>query len=143
MPTRTDLFVDTAGWAVYLDDADMLNSAARGIISQATRQHRRLVTTNYVIVELVALLTTRLKLPRPRVITAINAILTDPGVEIIHIDEATHLEAWQLLEARPDKEWSLVDASSFVLMRRHGMTEAQTTDHHFKQAGFIRVPAQP
>lgn len=143
MPTRTDLFVDTAGWAVYLDDTGALNSAARSIINQATRQNRRLVTTDYVIVELVALLTARLKLPRPQVITAINAILTDPTVDVIHIDRATFSEAWQLLEARPDKEWSLVDASSFVLMRRHGMTEALTTDHHFAQAGFTRVPAQP
>ena len=125
---------------MYLDDADALNQAARGVISQATRHRRRLVTTDHVIVELVALLTTRLKLPRPQVIIAITAILTDPSVDVIHIDEATFLEAWHLLEARPDKEWSLVDASSFVLMWRHGMTEALTTDQHFTQAGFTRLP---
>lgn len=135
--------MDTAGWAVYLDDADVLNLAAKNIISQTIRNGRRLVTSDYVIAELVALLTTRLKLPRPKVITAINAILSDPTVEIIHIDAATFFEAWHLLEARTDKEWSLVDASSFVLMQRHGITEALTTDHHFAQAGFTRTPAQP
>ena len=39
------------------------------------------------------------------------------------------------------KEWSLVDASSFVVMTRYGMTEALTTDYHFTQAGFARLPA--
>jgi predicted nucleic acid-binding protein len=33
-----------------------------------------------------------------------------------------------------------VDAASFVLMQQFGMSEAFTTDHHFSQAGFIRVP---
>lgn len=46
-----------------------------------------------------------------------------------------------MLEQYTDKEWSLVDAASFVVMRRLGITEAFTTDHHFEQAGFIRVPA--
>jgi predicted nucleic acid-binding protein len=33
----------------------------------------------------------------------------------------------------------LVDASSFILMRRMGMTEALTNDHHFEQAGLVRL----
>jgi len=35
---------------------------------------------------------------------------------------------------------SLVDASSFVVMSRLGISEALTTDQHFSQAGFVRVP---
>jgi hypothetical protein len=38
-----------------------------------------------------------------------------------------------------DKSYSLCDAVSFVLMRRHGLTEALTTDHHFEQEGFARL----
>ncbi|MGI9060786.1 MAG: type II toxin-antitoxin system VapC family toxin [Ktedonobacteraceae bacterium] len=51
-------------------------------------------------------------------------------------------EAWMLLKNRIDKEWSLVDASSFVVMTRYGMTEALTTDHHFTQAGFVQLPVR-
>jgi len=39
---------------------------------------------------------------------------------------------------RPDKEWSLVDCSSMVVMARRGIAEAFTSDHHFEQAGFVR-----
>jgi len=99
-----------------------------------------LVTTNYIITELVALLSSRYHLPRQQVIMAINAIKMDASVEVVHIERAMDDEAWALLEARLDKEWSLVDASSFIVMKRFGMTEALTTDHHFTQAGFIRVP---
>ena len=39
-----------------------------------------------------------------------------------------------------DKDWSLVDAASFIVMRPLGITEVLTTDHHFSQAGFVRLP---
>lgn len=40
---------------------------------------------------------------------------------------------------RTDKNWSLVDCASFVVMRKHGILEALTADHHFEQAGFVRL----
>ncbi len=43
-----------------------------------------------------------------------------------------------LLEARPDKDCSLCDAVSFVLMRERQINEALTTDKHFVQEGFVR-----
>ncbi|HZW34899.1 MAG TPA: hypothetical protein VFF52_29520 [Isosphaeraceae bacterium] len=60
-------------------------------------------------------------------------------VDIIHIDSALDLAAWALWLSRPDKDWSLVDCASFVIMPRQGLTESLTADHHFDQAGFIRL----
>jgi predicted nucleic acid-binding protein len=37
---------------------------------------------------------------------------------------------------RADKDWSLTDCTSFVVMQRRGITRALTPDHHFEQAGF-------
>ena len=48
-------------------------------------------------------------------------------------------EGADLLQQRPDKEWSLCDAVSFLLMPAHGVQDALTTDHHFEQAGFVRL----
>ena len=45
-------------------------------------------------------------------------------------------QAVELFNKRPDKEWSLVDCSSFVLMERFKLKEALTPDHHYEQAGF-------
>jgi hypothetical protein len=44
-----------------------------------------------------------------------------------------------LYESRPDKEWSLTDCISFVVMADHGITEALTGDRHFEQAGFVAL----
>jgi len=37
---------------------------------------------------------------------------------------------------RPDKDWSLTDCISFVVMEERGLSDALTADHHFEQAGF-------
>ncbi|HMC28406.1 MAG TPA: hypothetical protein VKM56_11500 [Verrucomicrobiae bacterium] len=42
----------------------------------------------------------------------------------------------ELCSARKDKEWSLTDCISFVVMQRERVTDALTADHHFEQAGF-------
>ena len=40
---------------------------------------------------------------------------------------------------RADKNWSLTNCISFVLMREHGVSEASTADHHFEQAGYTAL----
>ncbi len=63
-------------------------------------------------------------------------ILDDPDKGVL--PTTLHDEAWRLLTKRPDKEWSLVDCSSMVIMARRGIAEAFTSDHHFEQGGFVR-----
>ena len=109
-------------------------------VQDTIEKQRYLVTTNYVITELVVLLSSRYHLPRQEVIRAINTLRKDTSIEIIHVDEVLHDESWRLIEVRLDKEWSQVDASSFVVMKRYGMTQALTSDHHFAQAGFTCIP---
>jgi len=41
-----------------------------------------------------------------------------------------------LFNQRIDKQWSLVDCISFVVMRERKLSAALTADHHFSQAGF-------
>jgi len=55
---------------------------------------------------------------------------------IIPPTEQLFEESIQLYEARPDKQWSLTDCVSMVAMRKLGITDVLTGDHHFHQAGF-------
>jgi len=45
-------------------------------------------------------------------------------------------DALALYARRADKDWSVTDCVSFVVMEEHGLKEALTADHHFAQAGF-------
>jgi predicted nucleic acid-binding protein len=131
MASKNSLFVDTSGWAYLVDRHDPLHVDVRTIYQHAAAQQRLLVTTNYVLAELVALLSSRSRIPRQQIFPFVDALKAAPHVEIIHINAELDAEAWKLLKARMDKNWSLVDASSFVIMTTYSMKEALTTDHHF------------
>ena len=134
-----DLFADTSGWGHLLDPTQSYHSLAANVYRMARQQGRKVVTTNYIVAELVALLTSPLRIPRPAMIAFIEGLKASPYVEVVHVDSMLDEQAWQLLKSRQDKQWSLVDCASFVLMRQRGVLEALTTDRHFEQAGFVRL----
>ena len=45
----------------------------------------------------------------------------------------------ELYRQRSDKDWSLTDCISFVVMADEKITEALTGDRHFEQAGFYAL----
>jgi predicted nucleic acid-binding protein len=134
-----ELFADTSGWGNLVDPTQPFHAVAAALYRSERQEGRKLITTNYILLELVALLTNPLRIPRPTTVAFLEGLKTSPTVEVVHVNASLDEEAWQLLRARPDKEWSLVDWASFVLMRQRGLQEALTTDHHFEQAGFSRL----
>ena len=80
---QSSLLIDTSGWASYLHAGDPFHAEAVHLYQSAYARHAALVTTDYVLAELVALLSsTHYKLPRQRVIAIVTTILGDPGVTI-------------------------------------------------------------
>jgi predicted nucleic acid-binding protein len=133
------LFVDTSGWGNILDRSQPYHQVATNLYRLARQNTQRIVTSNYILTELVALLTSPLQLSRPSIVAFIQSLKQSPYIQIVHIDQELDELAWQLLSDRIDKSWSLVDCSSFVLMERLKITESLTNDRHFEQAGFIRL----
>ena len=133
-----EVFADTSGWASAFVNTERYHTKASTLVKQWQQNNRRVVTTNYVLSELIALFT-RMRIPRLNSLKYIEIIRSAEWVEIVHIDQSLDEKAWQLLASRLDKQWSLVDAVSFVLMQERGITEVLTADHHFEQAGFIRL----
>ena len=66
---------------------------------------------------------------------------SDGQITIVEPLEALYRRGLALYDARPDKEWSLTDCISFVVMADEGLTESLTGDGHFTQAGFKALPA--
>lgn len=66
-------------------------------------------------------------------------LLADENVEIVPLQMALYEEGVALYASRLDKQWSLTDCLSFVVMERSGLTEALTADQHSEQAGFLAL----
>ena len=134
-----ELLIDTSGWGNLVDPTQSYHSLASSLYRNARARQDKTITTSYIIVELVALLTSPLRIPRPDIDAFIEGVKRSPFIEIVYVDQTIDEAAWQLLRNRQDKDWSLVDCVSFVIMQERKMAEALTTDHHFEQAGFIRL----
>ena len=68
----------------------------------------------------------------------------DARIEVVPFQPELIDSAVQLYRTRPDKNWSLTDCLSFVVMERRHLTDALTTDGHFEQAGLkVMMLVQP
>ncbi len=65
-----------------------------------------------------------------------EALRSDPSVTIVPSGSKLFAEGLELYSSRKDKEWTLTDCTSFIVMKRERLDDALTGDHHFRQAGF-------
>ncbi len=55
---------------------------------------------------------------------------------ILPLDSSALQRGLDIFAARPDKDWSLTDCTSFAVMQQRMIGEALSSDRHFHQAGF-------
>jgi hypothetical protein len=125
------LFADTFFFFAYLSADD---GAHREAISLYDAFDGELVTTEWVLTELADGLSGISD--RKTFVDFHTALRDDPTVSISPSTSELFAAGVELYAGRPDKEWSLTDCISFVVMQREGLTDALTGDRHFEQAGF-------
>ncbi|NCO42645.1 MAG: hypothetical protein COZ06_36860 [Armatimonadetes bacterium CG_4_10_14_3_um_filter_66_18] len=131
------VFLDSSGLAAYANARDQFYGQARAVYT-SLRETR--LTTDAVLTETAAFfspvgsrsLAVHLK-------DTIDRASQRGFVEVIHADAALIQRAWELYRDRPDKDYSLVDCMSFLVMRERGILRAFTHDDHFEQEGFVRL----
>lgn len=131
------VFVDTAAWIALINISDDLHVPAQQVMSALRQQKVQLVTTEFALLEVADALSA----PATRSQTAafVDGL---PRLAILRIILASHellADGWELYKQRLDKDWSLTDCTSFVVMIRERITEAFTSDHHFEQAEFVKL----
>jgi predicted nucleic acid-binding protein len=126
-----EIFADSAYYLALLNARDELHERAATV---TLGFNDRLLTTTWVLTEVVDALSRPAF--RPTVVEFIDALRTDPQVTIVPASQDLFDRGFDLFARRPDKEWSLTDCISCVVMQEHGLTDALTPDHHFRQMGF-------
>ena len=132
------VFLDT-GYVLALELAnDSNHRAASEHWAKVSGSLPRLVTTSFVFDEIVTFLNRRKR--HEKAVEAGTRLLTSPTVQFVHVDELLFAEAWGFFQQHADKDYSLTDCISFVLMKRLGLQTAYSFDQHFVQAGFTKEP---
>lgn len=124
------IFVDTSALYALLDKRDPSHRKAADKW-KTLQTHDDFVTTNYVVLEAVSLLQSRLGTDAVKTLHDLLLV-----VKVHFLDRAVHDAAIELLFAESRRHLSLVDCSSFVFMRRAGIHRALAIDDDFKRAGF-------
>jgi uncharacterized protein len=129
-----DAFADTYYFLAILGKKDRAHQRA---VEMTAGRKGRLITTIWVLTELANALS-RVG-DREAFADTLRELRSDPGADIVPADQNLFESGVGLFIARPDKEWSLTDCISFVVMQQMGLTDALTADHHFEQAGFVAL----
>ena len=126
------VFADSFYFLALLNDRDPAHGRA---VEVSRRKGLLLVTTEFVLLELADALCQPHQ--RGEVVALWNVVQNDPAFRLAKGMDELLDRGREFYGKRSDKEWSLTDCISFVVMGDGNLTEALTGDRHFEQAGFI------
>lgn len=125
------ILLDTGYLAALLDNRDELHQTA---LAWSRKLAEPAVVTEYVLIETTNLLSAAAQ--RTRLHALLDYLGNNPAYSIVWSNRTLYDLGIGLHRDRPDKEWSLTDCISFIVMRERGITRALAYDHHFEQAGY-------
>ncbi len=131
------IFVDTSAWVALKDKSDKHNQKAIELNKELLLNKNRYFTSNYIIDETLTLIL--MKLNHNTAIEFGEEIRNSKLIEIIYLDKELEEDSWQFFKKYSDKNFSFTDCSSFIIMKKFGIQKAFSSDHHFEQAGFIKL----
>ncbi len=118
------LFVDTSVWYAAADKSDIGNSRAKAVLSGG----EPLVTTDHILIETWMLI--RHRLGRPAAERFWDGLRQ--GAAVIETVGAADLQAaWEIGSSYRDQDFSIVDRTSFAVMRRLGIERVASLDNDF------------
>jgi predicted nucleic acid-binding protein len=127
----TPVFADTSYFLAFLGDKDQYHQRA---VAWSRVLRAPVVTTEYVVIEVGNSLTKGGD--RAVFMDFYRALGQGTTPEVIAASTELIHRGAKLFGERPDKQWSLTDCISFVIMSEHGMHEALSADRDFEEAGF-------
>jgi predicted nucleic acid-binding protein len=126
-------FVDTSAFYALIDNDDRNHEECVALFADLGRSRARLLTSNHVLFETYSLMLNRLG--RHMAARWLRAL----RLQVERATREDERQAVRIVLRYRDKDFSLVDASSFALMERLGIRQAVAFDPHFRQYGQFIV----
>lgn len=124
--------LDTVYIQAILNRADQHHLRATTLQSRI-KDAREVWVTEAVLLEVGAALSAINRVAAARFF---RSLYVTSNVRVVPIDAKLFQRGLQLYEARPDKNWSLTDCLSFIVMQDQQLVDAISADEHFVQAGY-------
>jgi predicted nucleic acid-binding protein len=118
------LFVDTSMWYAAADRSDASNSRAKAVLAAG----EPLITTDHILVETWTLIHHRLG---QRAVERFWEGLRSGAATVETVGAADLDSAWEIGRSYRDQDFSIVDRTSFAVMRRLGIERAASLDDDF------------
>lgn len=133
-------FADTWYWAGLFNKNDQHHADAQALKKKAGATP--IVTSQFVLMELLGMCSKRGDEVRRACCTFVKGLNKIPNLTVIPYSNDHYTEAVELYEkVSNDKEWSLVDCTSFLIMEKEKITVAISGDGHFKERPGITLLA--
>lgn len=131
---REAIFIDTSYILALVNKADKYHTLAKEV---STQIQPPFLTTEAVLTEVG----NALAKPSMRLlgVQTLQRLRQDTNLEVISVEHGLFERAITLYQSRMDKEWGLTDCISFAVMQERNLHLVLTADHHFEQAGFVRL----
>jgi len=126
------IFLDTVGLIALWNSDDQWHDQADASFTELLNSRSTFLTTTYVLLECGNAAARRSF--RKDVVDLWR--LLEARQELIRPREEDWLQGWQSYQQTKAAGAGIVDCISFAVMRRLGIEEAFTNDHHFGAAGF-------
>lgn len=127
-----NLFIDTSAFYALMDRSDSYHEKAKKLWAFLLDKNISFKTTNYIIIETLALIQSRLGFEAAYLYSGDILGLLD----ILWVDEPRHNLAFELWLSLGRKKLSLVDCVSFITMRHYSLENVFGFDRHFAEQGF-------
>lgn len=133
---RDAIFVDTSGVFAVLDAGDRFHQPACAGWDEWIQQGEPLLTTNYVVVEATTLIQRRLGM---QAVSDLHGAML-PLIRVEWVTRVVHERSLNRFLSEDRRRLSLVDCTSFEVMRLLGLHRTFCCDQHFADRGFACVP---
>jgi predicted nucleic acid-binding protein len=127
-----NIFIDTSAFYALMDRSDGYHEKAKQLWTFLLDKNVSFNTTNYIIIETLALIQSRLGFEAAHLYSGDILGLID----ILWVDEPRHNLAFELWLSLGRKKLSLVDCVSFITMRHYRLENVFGFDRHFAEQGF-------
>jgi uncharacterized protein len=130
------IFIDTSALYALMDADDRNHERARDAWAQWLDQPIQFLTSNYVLLESMALIQHRLGIRAAR---QFDEELM-PVLRVHWIDAELHTTALKMVLAIGQRDLSLVDCTNIELMRRLGHRTIFAFDRRYPEQGLTQLP---